>query len=318
MKYKSPMWVLSSRHPRKIPSYVVSAIIPANLLDIPIIIFLENFDPVQTIKKYSPDVIIVSKIFHNDVVDLIKEAKRINIKVISIFDDWFVDKKITYKHHLINLEAAKLSDVSVVKTAEAAKVLKYNLGISSQIIPDYLRFDKAIGDLHFKDPIKVSWFGMYTNFDTLLFGINQIVESNIACELSVISSKLRFLQKDMATINKTKISIKLIEWTEAMDKEIVKSDVVIIPLLDDAWRKVKSSNRIIDAINLGKFVVMSDVNQFKEFKEFCYMGHIGEGLKWVQNNRQSAKEIVLKGQNYVEKKYSKEKITRLWKNVIYN
>ena len=43
------MWVLSNRHPRKIPSYVVSAIIPANLLDIPIIIFLENFDPVQTI-----------------------------------------------------------------------------------------------------------------------------------------------------------------------------------------------------------------------------------------------------------------------------
>ena len=172
--------------------------------------------------------------------------------------------------------------------------------------------------MHFKDPIKVSWFGMHTNFDTLLFGIKQIVESNIACELSVICSQLRFLQKNLAIINKTKISIKLIKWTEAMDKEVIKSDVVIIPLLDDAWRKVKSSNRIIDAINLGKFVVMSDVNQFKEFKEFCYMGHIGEGLKWVQNNRQSAKEIVLKGQNYVEKKYSKEKITRLWKNVIYN
>ncbi len=75
MKYKSPIWILSCRNPITIPSYVVSAIIPANLLDIPIIIFLENFDPVQTIKKYSPDVIIVSKMFHNDVVDLIKDAK---------------------------------------------------------------------------------------------------------------------------------------------------------------------------------------------------------------------------------------------------
>jgi hypothetical protein len=256
--------------------------------------------------------------FHNEVVGLIKEAKRNSIKVICIFDDWFVDKKNTYIRHLINLEAAKLSDVNVVKTSEAAKVLKDNLGIASQIIPDYLRFDKAIGDLHFKDPIRVSWFGMHTNFDTLLFGINQIVESNIACELSVICSQFKFLQRNLATIDKTTISIKLIEWTEAMDKEVIKSDVVIIPLLDDAWRKVKSSNRIIDAINLGRFVVMSDANQFKEFKEFCYMGHIGEGLKWVQNNRQSAKEIVLKGQNYVENKYSKEKITRLWKNVIYN
>jgi len=318
MKYKSPMWVLSIRHPRKIPSYVVSAIIPANILKIPMIIFLETFNSVQTIKKYSPDVIIVSKMFHNNVVDLIKEAKRINIKVISIFDDWFVDKKNTNKRHLINLEAAKLSDVNVVKTSEAANVLKDNLGISSQIIPDYLRFDKAIGDLHFKDPIRVSWFGMHTNFDTLLFGINQIVESNIACELSVICSQFRFLQKNLTTIDKTKISIKLIEWTEAMDKEIVKSDVVIIPLLDDPQRKVKSSNRIIDAINLGKFVVMSDVNQFKEFKEFCYMGHIGEGLKWVQNNKQSAKEMVLKGQNYVDKQYSKEKITKLWRDIIYN
>ena len=318
MKYKSPMWVLSSREPRKTPSYVVSAIIPANILKIPMIIFLENFDPRKTIKKYTPDVIIVSKMFHNDVVNLIKEAKRNNIKIISIFDDWFVDKNIIDKRHLINLEAEKLSNVNVVKTSEAAKVLKNNLGINSQIIPDYLRFNKSIGNLHFKDPIKVSWFGMYTNFDTLLFGINQIVESNIACELSVISSQLRFLKKHIATINKTKISIKLIEWTEAMDKEVIKSDVVIIPLLDDSRRKIKSSNRIIDAINLGKFVVMSDVHQFKEFKEFCYMGHIGEGLKWVQNNKQSAKEIVLKGQNYVERNYSKEKITGLWRNVIYN
>jgi len=48
------------------------------------------------------------------------------------------------------------------------------------------------------------------------------------------------------------------------------------------------------------------------------MGHIGKGLKWVQNNKQSAKEIVIKGQNYVDKKYSKEKITKLWRKVIYN
>ena len=114
MKYKSPIWILSCRNPITIPSYVVSAIIPANILKIPMIIFLETFNPVQTIKKYSPDVIIVSKIFHNNVVDLIKEAKRINIKVISIFDDWFVDKNIINKRHLINLEAAKLSNVSVV------------------------------------------------------------------------------------------------------------------------------------------------------------------------------------------------------------
>ena len=42
------------------------------------------------------------------------------------------------------------------------------------------------------------------------------------------------------------------------------------------------------------------------------MGRIGKDLKWVQNNKQSAKEIVIKGQNYVGKKYSKEKITKLW------
>ena len=318
MKYKSPLWVLSHPLPRIVPSYVVSAIIPSSLLQIPMTLFLKNFDPIKTIKKYSPDVIIVSKMFHNDVINLIKEAKKNNIKIISIFDDWFVDKNIINERHLINLEAEKLSNVNVVKTSEAAKVLKNNLGINSQIIPDYLRFNKSIGILHFKEPIKVSWFGMSTNFDTLLFGINQIVESNISCELSVISSYLELLQKNITTINKTKITLRLIEWTEKMDKDVVNSDVVIIPYLDDPKRKVKSSNRIIDAINLGKFVVMSDVHQFKEFKEFCYMGHIGEGLKWVQNNRQSAKEMVLKGQNYVDKQYSKEKITKLWRDIIYN
>jgi len=318
MKYKSPLWVLSNQNPRKIPSYVVSAIIPANLLKIPMIIFLENFDPVQTIKKYSPDVIIVSKMFHNDVVNLIKEARKANIKIISIFDDWFVGEKTIYRRHSINLKAAKLSDVCVVKTSAASKILKDNLGISTEVIPDYLRFNKVTQNLHFKDPIKVSWFGMFTNFDTLLFGINQIIESNITCELTVISSQLKFFQKDMDKINEKKISIKLVEWTEGMDKEITKSDVIIIPYIDDLQRKIKSSNRIIDAINLGRFVIMSDVSQFKEFKEFCYMGHIGKGLKWLQKNKKTAKKIVLKGQSYVDKEYSKEKITKLWRNVIYN
>tara|TARA_B100000315_G_C14434853_1_gene521917 strand:+ start:303 stop:515 length:213 start_codon:yes stop_codon:yes gene_type:complete len=69
---------------------------------------------------------------------------------------------------------------------------------------------------------------------------------------------------------------------------------------------------------LANNFVLVEVDQFKEFKEFYYMGHIGKGLKWVQNNKQSAKEIVIKGQNYVDKKYSKEKITKLWRKVIYN
>ena len=49
----------------------------------------------------------------------------------------------------------------------------------------------------------------------------------------------------MMDLNKN-ISLEFIKWNESMDKEVITTDIVIIPYLNDSNRQVKSYNRITD------------------------------------------------------------------------
>ena len=63
----------------------------------------------EKVIEKKPKVIIVGNVFHSNVIELIKEARKLNIKIISIFDDWHFDKQ--FKNNFIyNLEIAINSD----------------------------------------------------------------------------------------------------------------------------------------------------------------------------------------------------------------
>ena len=116
------------------------------------------------------------------------------------------------------------------------------------------------------------------------------------------------------TINN--IAFNIVDWHPYFNKEIISSNIVIIPYPKDKERLVKSSNRIIDSINLGKYVILSDVEQFSEFRNFSYFGDIAKGIQWANNNQDKLEAIVKNAQNYVKKNYSKEIVSERWKQVI--
>ena len=112
------------------------------------------------------------------------------------------------------------------------------------------------------------------------------------------------------------IDFQFIDWTPEFNKEIIKSDIVILPYTKDQERLVKSSNRIIDSLNLGRFVILSNVEQFKEFKHYTYFGDINNGIEWLKINKTKAIDKVLKGQKYVNEFYSPESVSQLWRKII--
>ena len=85
------LWIFSLSNPPKMPSYVVSGIMPAQSLGIEMLIFLKHHGAKTTLDKIQPDLVIISKIFHSSMLNLIFAAKKRNIKIISIFDDWLFD-----------------------------------------------------------------------------------------------------------------------------------------------------------------------------------------------------------------------------------
>ena len=57
------------------------------------------------------------------------------------------------------------------------------------------------------------------------------------------------------------------------------------------------------------------INQFSEFKDYCYFGNIGDGLKWAIENKKIAKQMVTEGQQYVLQKYNLNNICNKWKKI---
>ena len=77
--------------------------------------------------------------------------------------------------------------------------------------------------------------------------------------------------------------------------------------------KVKSPNRVIDAIQQGKYVITNNgVDSYKELKDYIHIGNITEGLKWALNNKDQVIEKIKKGQEYVLKNHSPKIIGQRW------
>ena len=132
----------------------------------------------------------------------------------------------------------------------------------------------------------------------------------------MITGRLNDLKNSLSDLNLKNIELDYIEWQPSMDQDVIKSDIVIIPYINDDRRLVKSQNRITDSMSMGRFVICSEIDFSKEFKKYCYVGNLGEGLDWVYNNRENAIKKAVLGKNYVDSKFNIEKISEYWINLI--
>ena len=306
---KKTIWIFNHSSPESIPSYYVSGLMPAHFMGIRKVIFLNQHKPEELLNHFKPQCIILSKAFDIKLSFLAELAKKRGIKVISIFDDWNFSNK---NRSILNLPIAKNSDFIISKTIMASNIIFKNTNIRSVVIPDPVRFNsfKIFGK--FNKPLKACWFGMHTNHDTI---INELVSLNSLdhkISLSIISNSFEKIDAFIKDKNFNNLKIKLINWNKRSDLEIVNSDVVLLPYPKDEKRLVKSSNRIIESLNLGRFTILSDVDQFSEFKDFTYFGNISKGIVWFLNNYESAHKITEEGQKYILNNYSLSNICDLW------
>ena len=314
---KNVLWIFSYSKPEQFPSLILSGVIPADQLNIPRVIFKEDDNPIIFLKKYKPKIIITNKIKHKNLIRLLEVAKNNNIKIITVYDDWSFDKNsIHSQRHQLNFDSINLANLSVVKTSAASEIIYKNTGLIANIIPDCLWFksEKPIAKVNY--PFKASWFGMNTNHTT----INEILPSlealNEKIHLNIITNKFEKLQKVIESNNYVNLQFKFTVWTPEFNYDLLKSDLVIIPYSSDNIRLVKSANRIVDTMNLGRFVIMSNAEQFSEFKDYCYFGNIADGFKWLKVNQDLALKKTISAQEYIINNYSNKITVKKWEKLI--
>ena len=306
-------WVFNTLNFNIIPSYYVSGVLPSNYLKTSKLVFLEGHDPEQTLNNIDAKVLILLKAFDNSFFKLAKSAKKRGIKIISVFDDWYFQNIERTK---INFPLASVSDVVIVKTNSAALELNNYFKIKAKIISDPIRFKKNKIFRIDNKKLNLCWFGTRNNHDTIINELKNLEKIKLQINITIISNFIDLLKKELTPLNIVNLNIVFKYWHENADLDIVKSEIVILPYPNDKKRFVKSSNRIIDSLNLGRFTILSPVPQFKEFKNFVYFGKIYEGILWFTKNKLIAKEKTLLGQKYVDDNYSLESISNKWRDLL--
>jgi hypothetical protein len=75
-----------------------------------------------------------------------------------------------------------------------------------------------------------------------------------------------------------------------------------------------SANRMVKAIRAGRFVVAPEGSprNWQAFQDYCWIGDVGEGIRWALNNREEACKKIQAGQAYIREKFSPQLIGSQW------
>lgn len=103
-----------------------------------------------------------------------------------------------------------------------------------------------------------------------------------------------------------------IPWSRVKELSAISQAAVVLL----TGKPTASSNRIAKAIRAGRFVVTpGGVPAWEQFRDYCWIGDVNEGVQWALNNREEACHKITKGQSYISETFRPTLITGRWMEV---
>jgi SAM-dependent methyltransferase len=168
--------------------------------------------------------------------------------------------------------------------------------------------------------LKLVWYGHPSNWPAM---------EHLARDLEALSKEQPLLiwlvtkpsQKIQAWVdafNRKNAPAALVEWVQ-WDEEtqwsyVRDADAVLLPSDPaDPRLAVKSSNRLTDALNAGRYVVASAVPSYRPFDAFCSLTEEpAKALQWMIHNPEAALGKIVGGQQLARKLASGEAVAQKW------
>jgi hypothetical protein len=114
-------------------------------------------------------------------------------------------------------------------------------------------------------------------------------------------------------------SVDYTAWSPAaVEDAIARSDFVVLPQEHEAsWGRVKSHNRLVQAIRCGRLAIASPIPSYLELSDYAWVGEpLGAGLRWALEHPEDAARRVRRGQAYVAERFSPAAIGAKWARVL--
>jgi hypothetical protein len=256
------------------------------------------------------DVVVLSK---KTTVRDIKYLLDRKIKFIfDICDDQFEDP--TYSNMF--KYACENANLIVVPTQSMKRLVESKINRKVFVIGDPFERNRNPPCFNIDQKIKLLFFGCRDNFIPINW--NKIINKLEGCGIDFqIDAIFNNIELDYKNFKNEKLNIH----TWSFDKQtflMENCDLIILPFMNNHKNiSVKSANRIIESLQMGKFVISNfGVDSYKEFGDFIFLDNydkICEGIIWACANKNDVLDKIKRGQEYINSYYSPTHISNLWK-----
>jgi hypothetical protein len=168
--------------------------------------------------------------------------------------------------------------------------------------------------------IRLLWFGHPSNVASLLSALPELerLALDLPLHLECVTQPATPLDARLTPRSasfSTPLRVSFTPWSpEATQQALVRCDAVILPqLVEDRTKRAKSNNRMVDSLNCGRFVIAHPLPAYEELREYAWVGDsLAEGLRWLLRHPDEALQRVQRGQEYVAKNHSLERLGEFW------
>jgi glycosyltransferase involved in cell wall biosynthesis len=257
------------------------------------------------------DAAVFGKIFDppaaQTALELAAALRQRGIRVIADYcDDHFLHPVLGPLYRAM----AAAADTAVASTPGLAEVLRTHTPRRVSVVTDPVEGERGEPRANIARPPRLLWFGHPLNLDTLPFGLRQLKQRKVNFALTVLTAP---------GAGADRLGHRFRAWsTAALFEELRECDAVIIPSNPHNPRKaVKSPNRFSEALWAGRFAIAHPLPAYEPLAAYGWVGEdLGEGLVWLLEHFEEARERIRAGQGRVAHEFSPEAIGRAWQSAI--
>lgn len=176
----------------------------------------------------------------------------------------------------------------------------------------------------FNQRLQLIWYGSTINWPDLVASIPNLttLAGDQAFTLKIITNPtpeiLSFIKGYNAHSNPD-AQLTFVEWNQdTVWQEVAESHIALLPSnLADSKKTVKTANRLVEALHIGRFVVAHPVPAYQKLKDYVWLGEqLADGIRWALDNPKLVEQKIRNGQIEVKNQFSIEAIAQKWKNAI--
>jgi hypothetical protein len=311
---RDAIFVYNLEPPESLASLRLMALIPARQLGARALYFGAGMDPDSFLDQHQPRALCLTKMFDTSLLQLAERAKACGVRLISVFCDWYFDGDEGRANRVLS----DLSDAVVVQTRLMAEEFERHFGKRPVVIEEVMEYPRAAPRFAPGSALRIVWYGRHTNFDSLLPGLRKLARfhKRLIHVLIVSNEKPVVEAKTFDTSSfPSNLIVDYEPWSLPAQHQAVQScDFVFVPGLEHPAKHVKGHNRLVEAINAGRWALVHPLPQYRELSEYCWCSEdYCEGIRWALSRPGEVLSRIARGQTYIDGRFAPQVIAERWR-----